>query len=206
MGSTVSHKHTAILDAGYELFGSGGFYETKMSEVAEKAGIAKGTVYLYFKSKEELFLAVTRRDCEGFLEQLDLKLKGCGTLQEQLTVIAEHHLMYYYERKQHTKLFFRAPNNHSELMAYMAQFMEEYMQAVMKVMQDSGAAEPELLAESYIGTLDRLKMDIMLRPGFTEADARKRAEFAAGLFIHGALGSLKEAQEQVQPEQRQDEA
>ncbi|MFD1907937.1 helix-turn-helix domain-containing protein [Paenibacillus rhizoplanae] len=32
-------------------FGSGGFYETKMSEVAERAGIAKGTVYLYFKKQ-----------------------------------------------------------------------------------------------------------------------------------------------------------
>ncbi|OMF86752.1 TetR/AcrR family transcriptional regulator [Paenibacillus sp. FSL R7-0273] len=206
MGSTVSHKHTAILDAAYELFGSGGFYETKMSEVAEKAGIAKGTVYLYFKSKEELFLAVTRRDCEGFLEQLEQKLKHCSSLQAKLTVIASHHLLYYYERKQHTKLFFRAPNNHPELMAFMAQFMEEYMQAVMKVMQDSGAREPELLAESYIGTLDRLKMDIMLRPGFTEEDARKRADFAAGLFIHGALGSLKEAQVHTIPEEEEDKA
>lgn len=186
MGGTVSHKHTAILDAAYELFGSRGFYETKMSEVAERAGIAKGTVYLYFKNKEELFLAVTRRDCEGFLEQLEMKLAACGTLQDKLSVIAGHHLLYYYERKQHTKLFFRAPNNHPELVAYMAHFIEEYTQAVMKVMLDSGAAEPELLAESYIGMLDRLKMDIMLRPGFTEADAHKRAEFAAGLFIRGA--------------------
>lgn len=66
MSSASVDKHAAILDAAYELFGSGGFYETKMSEVAERAGIAKGTVYLYFKSKEELFMAVTRRDCEGF--------------------------------------------------------------------------------------------------------------------------------------------
>lgn len=51
MSSASVDKHAAILDAAYELFGSGGFYETKMSEVAERAGIAKGTVYLYFKSK-----------------------------------------------------------------------------------------------------------------------------------------------------------
>lgn len=67
MGSVTKVKHTAILDASYGLFGSTGFYETKMSQVAERAGIAKGTIYLYFKNKEELFLAVTQRDCEGFL-------------------------------------------------------------------------------------------------------------------------------------------
>ncbi|CAH1190217.1 HTH-type transcriptional regulator BetI [Paenibacillus auburnensis] len=206
MGGTVSHKHTAILDAAYELFGSEGFYETKMSEVAERAGIAKGTVYLYFKSKEELFMAVTRRDCEDFLQRLEELLQACSTLADKLSAIAGHHLLYYYERKQHTKLFFRAPNNNPELMAYMARFMEEYMQSVMKVMQESGAAEPELLAESYIGMLDRLKMDIMLRPGFSEADAHKRAEFAAGLFIHGALGSRHAPELHTMHEDHQEEA
>ncbi|WP_342439548.1 TetR/AcrR family transcriptional regulator [Paenibacillus sp. FSL L8-0436] len=190
MSSAANHKHTAILDAAYELFGSGGFYETKMSKVAEHAGIAKGTVYLYFKSKEELFMAVTRRDCEGFMQQLEHKLEDCTAPTEKLAVIAEHHLMYYYERKQHTKLFFRAPNNNPELVAYMALFMEEYMQAVVKVLLEGGASEPELMAQSYIGMLDRLKMDILFQPSFTEEDAYKRAKFAAALFIHGAIGSL----------------
>ena len=193
MSSASIHKHTAILDAAYELFGSMGFYETKMSEVAEHAGIAKGTVYLYFKSKEELFMAVTRRDCEGFLEQLEGKLSTCSILPEKLSVIAAHHLIYYYERKRHTKLFFRAPNNNPELVAYMAQFMENYMQAVVKVLLEGGASEPELMAQAYIGMLDRLKMDILFDPSFTEEDASKRANFAAGLFITGAMGNLNSA-------------
>ncbi|MCL6604352.1 MAG: TetR/AcrR family transcriptional regulator [Paenibacillus sp.] len=190
MSSVSNDKHTAILDAAYTLFGSGGFYETKMSDVAEQAGIAKGTVYLYFKSKEELFMAVTRRDCEGFLEQLENKLKAQIDLTGKLSVIADHHLFYYYERKQHTKLFFRAPNNNPELVAYMALFMEQYMQAVVKVLVEGGASESELMAQSYIGMLDRLKMDILFHPSFTEEDAHKRARFAARLFIRGAMDNL----------------
>jgi TetR/AcrR family fatty acid metabolism transcriptional regulator len=192
MSSASNHKHNAILDAAYELFGSGGFYETKMSEVAERAGIAKGTVYLYFKSKEELFMAVTHRDCEGFLQQLQERLKASDTLAGQLSLIAKHHLHYYYERKQHTNLFFRAPNNNPELVAYMTLFMEQYMQAVVKVLLEGGASEPELMAQSYIGMLDRLKMDILFDPSFSEEDAYKRADFAAGLFINGAMDNLSE--------------
>ncbi len=190
MSSISNHKHTAILNAAYVLFGSKGFYETKMSEVAEQAGIAKGTVYLYFKSKEELFMAVTRRDCEEFLQQLYDKLQVCETLTDKLSVIAKHHLFYYYERKQHTKLFFRTPNNNPELVAYMALFMEQYMQDVVKVLLEGGATEPELMAQSYIGILDRLKMDILFDSSFAEEDAYKRADFAAGLFIRGALDNL----------------
>ncbi|ASA20639.1 TetR/AcrR family transcriptional regulator [Paenibacillus donghaensis] len=190
MSGVSNDKHSAILDAAYTLFGSGGFYETKMSQVAEQAGIAKGTVYLYFKSKEELFMAVTRRDCEGFLQQLDGKLQARHSLTDKLAVIAEHHLFYYYERKQHTKLFFRAPNNNPELVAYMALFMEQYMQAVVKVLLEGGATEPELMAQSYIGMLDRLKMDILFDASFTAADALKRAHFAGRLFISGAMDNL----------------
>lgn len=191
MGTNSNPKHVAILDAAYDLFGSGGFYETKMSEVAARAGIAKGTVYLYFKNKEELFMAVTRRDCEGFIQQLQDKLSSNDTLDGKLSLIAKHHLHYYYERKQHTKLFFRAPNNNPELVAYLSLFMEEYMQVVLNVLLEGGASEPKLMAESYIGMLDRLKMDILFDPLFSEADAHKRADFAAALFINGAMQSLK---------------
>ncbi|WP_312876379.1 TetR/AcrR family transcriptional regulator [Paenibacillus agri] len=190
LGSASNDKHTSILDAAYGLFGSAGFYETKMSQVAEQAGIAKGTIYLYFKNKEELFMAVTQRDCEGFLKQLEEKLGAENNLNGKLAVIADHHLFYYYDRKQHTKLFFRAPNNNPELVAYMTQFIEQYTQAVMKVLLEGGATEPELMAQSYIGMLDRLKMDILFHPDFTADDARKRSLFAAGLFINGAMNAL----------------
>ncbi|WP_379137249.1 TetR/AcrR family transcriptional regulator [Paenibacillus sp. sgz500958] len=190
MSSVSKDKHTAILDAAYELFGSSGFYETKMSAVAYQAGIAKGTVYLYFKSKEELFMAVTRRDCEGFLQGLAERLHQQDDLDGKLKVIAEHHLSYYYERKQHTKLFFMAPTNNPELIAYMAFFMEQYMMMVVKVLVEERAVEPELMAQSYIGMLDRLKMDILFDPDFKEEDARTRAVFAASLFSRGAIEKL----------------
>lgn len=195
MSSVSNDKHTAILNAAYALFGSKGYYETKMSEVAEQAGIAKGTVYLYFKNKEELFMAVTRRDCEVFLQQLHDKVQVSETLTDKLSVIAKHHLLYYYEHKQHTKIFFRAPNNNPELVAYMKRFMEQYMQDVVKVLLEGGASEPELMAQSYIGMLDRLKMDILFDPSFAEEDAYKRADFAAGLFIKGAMDNLNFGQE-----------
>jgi len=48
-----------------------------------------------------------------------------------------------------------------------------------------------LLAEAYIGILDRLKMDIMLNPEFNEQDLNKRIAFAAGLFLDGCRSFLR---------------
>ena len=194
MSSLQGDKQEAILDAAYTLFGSNGFYETKMSAIAQQAGIAKGTIYLYFKSKEELFVAVTKRDCSSFLQRLKHELKNCSDVPSRIAYIARHHLRYYYECRNHTNLFFMAPNNDPELIAYMQQFMEDYMRMVVAVLEESGGRESELYAQSYIGMLDRLKMDILFKPDFDEQDLERRIQFAANLFTHGFISSLPEEQ------------
>lgn len=178
-------KFHLILDAAYTLFGSHGFYETKISDIADAAGIAKGTVYLYFKHKEDLFAAVMRRDFNNFLSQLERGLGECSELNEKLTYIAEHHLRYYFERKHQTKLFFMAPNNDPEMMKLMEEFLDNYMQMIENALRAGMILEPELHAKSYIGMLDRIKMDILFNPVYSEEDLRKNINFASHLFIHG---------------------
>ena len=49
-----------LLDAALDLFVERGYAATRLDDVAQRAGVSKGTVYLYFDSKEELFKAVVR--------------------------------------------------------------------------------------------------------------------------------------------------
>ena len=53
-------RRQAMIDVAWQLFQQSSYQAITMAEVAERAGIAKGTVYLYFKTKEELFLAVQK--------------------------------------------------------------------------------------------------------------------------------------------------
>ena len=64
--SVTKNKHTAILDAARAVFSRDGYAASSVEEVAAEAGIAKGTVYLYFSSKEELYLAALLRDVKAF--------------------------------------------------------------------------------------------------------------------------------------------
>ncbi|MNO99341.1 HTH-type transcriptional regulator RutR [compost metagenome] len=180
-------KREAILEAAFSLFSSHGFYETTISDIADLAGIAKGTVYLYFSSKESLFTEVSRRDCDRFLNKLRAKLTLCNHIEEQLKAIASHHLHYYYERKEHTNLFFLAPNNDPELIQYMKQFMEDYMKVVVGVLQQEGSKDSIIYAQAYIGMLDRLKMDILFDSSMSIVDLEHREEVVASLFIHGFM-------------------
>src|SRR5512140_915344 len=54
-----------LLDAARELFVEKGFAATRSEEVAARAGVSKGTLFLYFPSKEELFKAVVRENISG---------------------------------------------------------------------------------------------------------------------------------------------
>jgi TetR/AcrR family transcriptional regulator len=65
-----------LLDAALELFVEKGFAATRVEEVAKLAGVSKGTVFLYFASKEELFKAVVRENISGRFAQWNAELES----------------------------------------------------------------------------------------------------------------------------------
>jgi AcrR family transcriptional regulator len=69
-------KRDAILAAALRLIARFGLHNTPMSAVAREAGVAVGTVYLYFPSKEELLLAVHERNIDGYFRALSVRLEG----------------------------------------------------------------------------------------------------------------------------------
>jgi AcrR family transcriptional regulator len=69
-------RHHAILDAAERLLSRSKERMANVADVADEAGLAKGTVYLYFPSKEELLLAVHERNIDGFFSELIARLEG----------------------------------------------------------------------------------------------------------------------------------
>ncbi|WP_291326225.1 TetR/AcrR family transcriptional regulator [Desulfovibrio sp. UCD-KL4C] len=70
-----SEKETRILNAASEMFTSRPFHKVLLSDVAGAASVGKGTLYLYFKNKEELYFAVLFREFSILVEQLSEKIK-----------------------------------------------------------------------------------------------------------------------------------
>jgi AcrR family transcriptional regulator len=63
-----------ILDAALDLFVEKGFAATRLEDVAQRAGVSKGTVYLYFDSKEDLFKAVIRSGMVRAIEEAERRV------------------------------------------------------------------------------------------------------------------------------------
>jgi TetR/AcrR family transcriptional regulator len=73
-----------LLDAALDLFVEKGFAATRVEEVAQRAGVSKGTLFLYFSSKEELFKAVVRENISGRFAEWGEELKVFEGSSEEL--------------------------------------------------------------------------------------------------------------------------
>lgn len=69
-GRADSAKRRQILDGARRMFLAHGFDAASMNEIAREAGVSKGTLYVYFKSKEELFEAIVEAQCRQQGEQI----------------------------------------------------------------------------------------------------------------------------------------
>jgi AcrR family transcriptional regulator len=92
--SVSEGKRAGILDAARAVFSRLGYAGTAMDDVAEEAGIAKGTLYLYFKSKQELYLAALARDMRGMAERATGAMEGAESFREKLAAFLRVRLEY----------------------------------------------------------------------------------------------------------------
>ena len=66
-------RKSQILNAAEQVFTQKGFDRTRMDDIAGETGLSKGTLYLYFKSKDELIIAILDRIFQGIFKQLDAR-------------------------------------------------------------------------------------------------------------------------------------
>ena len=77
-------RRNQILDAATKVFVRLGFQHARMDDIVEESGLSKGTLYWYFKSKEDIINAILRRLFAGALESLESLLEAEGTVSERL--------------------------------------------------------------------------------------------------------------------------
>jgi AcrR family transcriptional regulator len=86
----VSQKRkTQILEAAMETFSKVGFHKARMSDIAEKSGLSKGSLYLYFESKNDLILHLLARVFEPEIKDLRSLLDVKKSVEERLLIYAE---------------------------------------------------------------------------------------------------------------------
>ncbi|MBD8134779.1 TetR/AcrR family transcriptional regulator [Bacillus sp. CFBP 13597] len=84
-------KYNQIIDAAVIVIAQNGYYQAQVSKIAKQAGVADGTIYLYFKNKEDILISLFHEKMGYFVEQIEEEIKGKTTASEKLHVLIQKH-------------------------------------------------------------------------------------------------------------------
>ena len=90
--TAVLDKREAILRAATSVFAGKGFFNSKVADIAKAAGVADGTVYLYFKNKEDILHSIFDRAMDEFIAEGKRELTTIERPEDRLRRIAQLHL------------------------------------------------------------------------------------------------------------------
>lgn len=86
-------KYKQIIDAAIIVIAENGYHQSQVSKIAKQAGVADGTIYLYFKNKEEILVSVFEEKMEIFADNLKEIIQQDISSSEKLYKMIENHFM-----------------------------------------------------------------------------------------------------------------
>lgn len=95
-----TERREEILDAATKLFATHGYAETDTQKLADKLGVGKGTLYRYFPSKRELFLAAADRGMRKLCETIDASVAAIEDPPERIAQVVRSYLAFFAEHPE----------------------------------------------------------------------------------------------------------
>ena len=190
-----SEKRERILEGALRAFAKKGFYNTKVSEIASEAGVADGTIYLYFKNKDDLLISLFEDRMEFLIERLQSELDAAGDdVAAQLRCVVEMHFQLAIEERDLAEFI-------TVELRQSAKFVKEYenpkFHDYLKILENliaHGQAEGVLrtdvdrriVARALFGALDEVLLLLTLSRSGAK-DVSEKARQISNIFIEGLI-------------------
>ncbi len=186
-------KRERILRAAIDVFAEHGYFNAKVAQIAKSAGVADGTIYLYFDGKEDLLITIFREHTRNYLHSLEQGLANVNRAEERLRIAVRHHLETL-GRDRALAVVSQVELRHSlKFMSLLSQEeVADYLNIIRKIVE-SGQQEgvfrrtvhPQLVAKAVFGVLDEMVTSWMLSE--KDYDLGSHADEVADLILTGLL-------------------
>ena len=187
----VADKRDAILRAATQVFAQRGFFNAQVADVARAAGVAAGTVYLYFRGKDDLLVSLFERTMKAAIAEGRVALAGTVDPRERLGRIARLHLerlgrdrdlavVFQVELRQSTKFMER----------FSSSYLREYLGIIREAVEAGqtaglfrGDINATTAAKILFGALDEMATNWML--SHRTYPLEDEADTVIDLFLNG---------------------
>ncbi len=185
-----SYKRQSIQEAVIRLICREGLKSVTMERVAQEVGIAKGTVYLHYRDKQELLDSVKESALAPLMDKIEEILRGEGTPERRLRVWSLRYLSYFDEHRDLFRvLIYERQVTHIHGSRYQSARYRRLMQEIARVVEEgihSGAfreVDAQKVAAMFIEAMFAL-MNQRLRSD-KPAPVEDEANLVGDIFIHG---------------------
>lgn len=199
-GRREGDKRERILRAAVKVFAKKGFYASRVSEIAKTAGVADGTIYLYFKNKDDLLISLFEDRITRLLEVIRAQVLTLTTAEARVRRLIELQLgLLEGERDLAEVITVNLRQSSKLLKQYGARRFTEYLELMASVLAEGqrsgelrGDVSPRVVARAIFGALDGIALTWAL--GNAEPGGLRRAasQFAdvmlAGLSLRAGGG------------------
>jgi len=186
------HKRERILKAAIKVFAKNGFYATRVSEIAKAASVADGTIYLYFKNKDDVLVTIFEEGIERLLTILREVAESDEPFENRIQRIIELQLGLMEEQRDLAEVITVNLRQSSRLLKqYATPLFMQYIDVIADVVragQEEGTfrkdLNPRVVARCLFGAIDAILLTWALGEGDAPA-LRKAATHCASMFLEG---------------------
>lgn len=185
-------KRQRILQAAVKVFARRGYFGARVSEIARKADVADGTIYLYFRNKEDILVSVFDEVMGEHLADARGRLAALPTAPERLLMIAQQHLALFAGNRDLAVVFQVELRQSTQFMErFTASWLQDYFSLLGEVIaqgQREGSFRSDLplklVTKAFFGFLDEMVTSWII--GRKDYDLMRLAGPVVDLFLRGA--------------------
>jgi len=189
-----SDKRERILKAAIKVFARKGFYAARVSEIAKAAGVADGTIYLYFRNKDDVLISVFESRITRLVEVMREIAQADRPFDERFRALVELQLGLLEGRRELAEVVTVNLRQSSKLLKqYAAPFFTQYLEVIAGLVvegQQRGVVRtdvnPRVVARSLWGALDGVALTWAIGGGEPGQLARAAQQLSA-IFLQGLL-------------------
>ena len=148
-------KYHLILEAAVKVFARQGFYQSTIAQIAKEAGVADGTIYLYFKNKDDILVQFFSYRTRQVFDRFQAEVAKAENSLDKLRNLIRRHLMEFQRDRDMAVVYLVETHRNSRLAESQIREMSQMYQDLISEIVELGQQEGRIRKDLYVGLVKR---------------------------------------------------
>lgn len=150
-----NNKYHLILEAAIKVFARQGFYQSTVAQIAREAGVADGTIYLYFKNKDDILVQFFNYRTKQVFDRFRAAVNQADNSLDKMRNLIRRHLMEFQRDRNMAVVYQVETHQNSRLAEAQIREMAQMYQDLVSEIIETGQEEGSIRRDLYVGLVKR---------------------------------------------------